>query len=423
MSVLETPRLYFKGEISWDPIVTNNYGPPPSPVYEYDETNCETVLPDGSNSEDTGSKLLADTEGRVQAFRKDAIKTISQIGNWNVDGTHRSTFYNTCITGCDLGSGLVTDDPVVSLPVNFTGMLVDLEPYGAWSSQLFFDTFRIGVDGGYRILAPRSARFIARGINFSRNSANQMIAGVASVVWQTSFPKEGGLQLTCFDSKALLALNQALESPDVLGLTVRFNSYRTIYFDDPALRNSLPSRGTAFEGLQKKLEQGGFQPNPARSQLVGVIGLWRRGEPMQEPGDRALTYAPGSPVGTAHALVNATSLMLDLSNSVMEISHDLRKMDLGPLQVKATTANGPTPVARLTYEQYNRAAYEATAGIVTVPLTPGREKLAAAGPLSLWSAESPCSPSSRIARARRYPTSTLTKEVRRWLRSRSYRMA
>jgi hypothetical protein len=209
MSVLETPRLYFKGEVSWDPIVTNNYGPPP-PNYEYDEVNCETVLPDGSTGNTGGAKLLADTENRVQAFRQNAIKTMGQIGNWNVDGTHRSNFYNTCITGCDLGSGLVTDDPVVSLPVNLTGMLVDLEPYGSWSSQLFFDAFRIGVDGGYGILAPRSARFIARAINMSRNSANQMIAGVASVVWQTSFPKQGGLELTCFDSKALLAHRSAI---------------------------------------------------------------------------------------------------------------------------------------------------------------------------------------------------------------------
>jgi hypothetical protein len=81
MSVLETPRLYFKGEVSWDPIVTNNYGPPP-PNYEYDEVNCETVLPDGSTGNTGGAKLLADMENRVQAFRQNAIKTMGQIGNW-----------------------------------------------------------------------------------------------------------------------------------------------------------------------------------------------------------------------------------------------------------------------------------------------------------------------------------------------------
>jgi hypothetical protein len=104
---------------------------------------------------------------------------------------------------------------------------------------------------------------------------------------------------------------------------------------------------------------------------------------MQEPGDRALIYSPGSPVGTAHALVNDTSLTIDFSNSIMEISDDLRKMDLGPLQVMAPVGNNSVPVAKFTYDKYNRPAYEATAGIVTVPLIPGREKLAAAGPLSL----------------------------------------
>ena len=39
MSVLETPRIYLKGEITWDPIVTNNDNT------NYDEDTGETVFP------------------------------------------------------------------------------------------------------------------------------------------------------------------------------------------------------------------------------------------------------------------------------------------------------------------------------------------------------------------------------------------
>src|SRR5580704_13849457 len=51
MSVLETPRLIFRGQITWDPIVTNNL------PQQYDEADGKTVF---------GS-----TAATVAAFRKD----------------------------------------------------------------------------------------------------------------------------------------------------------------------------------------------------------------------------------------------------------------------------------------------------------------------------------------------------------------
>ena len=41
----------------------------------------------------------------------------------------------------------------VGVPAQFTGMLVDVEPYGGTSSQLFFDSMSFGIDGGCRIAA------------------------------------------------------------------------------------------------------------------------------------------------------------------------------------------------------------------------------------------------------------------------------
>jgi len=59
----------------------------------------------------------------------------------------------------------------------------------------------------------------------------------------------------------------------VLGLTVRFNAYRTVYYDNPDLTNGSKAAQKAAKALIAKLKDGGFQPNPARSLLVGVIGL------------------------------------------------------------------------------------------------------------------------------------------------------
>ena len=371
MTVLETPRIYFKGQITWDPITTNNY--------------------DSNYEEGIGQTILPGVADRVKVFREQAIEQVATGGNWNPDGTHRATFFETAVCGFDLGTGTETNDPFVTAAANFVGMLVDLEPFGAYSSQLFFDAMRFGVDGGYRIVAPRTSRITDRYINFARNSANTMIAGVASVIWQTSFAKTDGLRIDAFDSPALQALAGKIERDDVLGLTVRFNAYRTIYYDNPDLTNGSPATREAAKALIAKLKDGGFQPNPARSLLVGVIGLWRKGEPPHEPGDRALIQQANSPVASAQIRLDQTTMTLDLSNSVPEVDKDLTKMKLGPLTVVAVGPVGPVAQATTTlgtfdYSQYDRAAYEASAGIVTVPLAAGTAQAAAAGNIALQDA-------------------------------------
>jgi hypothetical protein len=369
MSVLETPRIYFKGQVTWDPITTNNYDS------NYEEGVGQTILPGVAN--------------RVKVFRDQAIEQVVTAGNWNPDGTHRATFFETMVCGFDIGSGIETDDPFVTAAANFLGMLVDLEPFGAYSSQLFFDAMRFGVDGGYRILAPRISRITDRYINFGRNTANTMIAGVASVIWQTSSAKTEGLRVDAFDSRALKSLAAAMEPDDVLGLTVRFNAYRTIYYDNPDLTNGSPAARAAAQALIAKLKEGGFQPNPARSLVVGVIGLWRKSEPPHESGDRALIQQGNSQVASAHIRLDQTTMTLDLSNSVPEVDKDLTKMDLGPLTVVAISpaSQAVTTLGTFDYSQYDRAAYEARAGIVTVPLAAGAAQSAADGNLELRDAK------------------------------------
>jgi len=324
MSVLETPRLIFRGQVTWDPITTNNY------IQEYDEGDARTNF--------------WTTKETVTAFRQSAIDGVRASGNWNPHGTHRSAYYDTGIVGVDVGNGLSPDDPIVTCPVSFTGMLVDLEPYGSTSSQLFFDEMSFGIQGGCRVLAPCRTRMIARYINFFRNQTYLVIAGRASVVWQTSFPKEGGLRIDAYDSPALRRLADALQRDDTMGLTVRWNAYRTLYYDDPG------NMAMHAEQLRQKLVAGGFQPNPARSQLVGVLGLWRKGEPPAEPGDRALlTQLPpnnapaNSPiVGSAHVRLTADQVTLDLANSIPETGVDLTKANLGDLAVVAVGSDGRT---------------------------------------------------------------------------------
>lgn len=388
MSVLNFPRVYFSGEIAWDPVTTNNYlsaapnGQPPTepnngPVAEagYDEGGARTQL-DG----------VAVTPATVDAFRKAAAAEIVPSGNWNPHGTYRSPFFDARVSGVDLGNGLDRTDSFVSAPVNFTGMLVDCEPYGAFSSQLFFDEISLGILGGCRILGKRVTRISDRFINFNANPFNNMIAGVASVMWQTCFPKQAMLDIDVFDSKVLSALDQAMDQPDVLGLMLRFVTYRTVYYDDPTLENGSPLTGLAGQHLMERIQAGGFQPNPARSLLRGTVGLWLAGECPTEASDRTLIATQnaipgqlepqyGGPiVGTVFASFNAHGIALDLSNAIPCTDRVPNKFDLGPLQLIAV---GPPPqvasllVAEIQPDQYDRAAFDATSGIVDIPLDPG----------------------------------------------------
>ncbi len=255
-------------------------------------------------------------------------------------------------------------DAFVGKPVHFEGMLVDSEPYGAYSSQLFFNVMRFGIDGGYRVLAPRRTRMTARRINFARNLGYRYIAGGASVTWQTAFYKEDGLQIDAHDSEGLAALATTLEQDDVLGLIVRWNAYRSIYFDDPNMTD--PTVATAaYDDLRAKLNVGGWQPNPSRSELVGVLGLWRRGEPAAVGGDRFLASLNSSPIASAYARLEADRITVDLQNSIPETGLDLTKENYGDLQIIATDPDGNQPdldLATIPYAQYDREAYNRLGG-------------------------------------------------------------
>jgi hypothetical protein len=371
MSVLETPRIYFSGQVTWDPITTNNY---PS---LYDETDAEPVFPKVAK--------------KVAAYRAEAIGAVNG-GSWNPDGTHRATFFDALVSGADLGKGVVQDDAFAGSPANFKGMLVDLEPYGGYTSQLFFDAMAFGIEGGCRIAAPRRTRFTARYINFNRNTAGA-IAGIASVVWQTCFAKADGLRIDAFDSLALQALQKALASDDVLGLTVRWNAYRTIYYNFPAATNAQLQGSGLSQELTAKLTGSGFQPNPARSYMVGVIGLWRKGEPVCEPGDRVLVTGPDdSPnpptVSSAFARLAGDTLTLDLSNSISEIDLDLTKNNFGELSVVTIDpkSSKPLTLASFDYAQYDRDAYVKTAGIVTLTADSATAAIAKSADLQLRNA-------------------------------------
>lgn len=70
MSVLETPRLIFRGQVTWDPIVTNNSS------RQYDEADAQTVFGPGGDVTSFRKAAIAAMIGRNQSGQEG-------ISNWN----------------------------------------------------------------------------------------------------------------------------------------------------------------------------------------------------------------------------------------------------------------------------------------------------------------------------------------------------
>lgn len=359
MSVLKFPRLYFRGLASWDPgVVNNNPG-------VYDAANVKILLPTGVTF-DTFKQWVID----------------NPAGNWNYYGTHTCQFdvTKTLITGGVMSpnGNLISDDPIIGKPIQFQGKLVDLNPASISTSQIFFDSFAIG-DQQTGISANSYHRFHSRWINFRRNLGGLPIAGNAAVVWQTVFPLDKFTLTNEANSPLLTCLEQAVGQGDAQGLMVRFSVYRTLYFQNGIL-NDIPQQPRNIQQLHDLYRQGLMFSNPAYSLVAGVIGVWNRGELASVPGGRYLipstpvkptNAAPSINLGPCVAELDRPSklLSLDFNSTIPEIDISLTKADFGPLTLAIRDGGGSiTPVAEIAPPIYAREAYEASAGIIDIPV-------------------------------------------------------
>lgn len=164
MSVAALPRIYFHGEMSFDPSLSNNFREVHNPV------TGRYRLPPGETTTSLREKL-----------------PLSQPRSWNHYGTHIARFEEVKVTGVSLAPGGVVQDILVGKPINLLGRLVDLNPLMDHGTQVFFDGVTIG-DAQTNVEAAADRRVYARFLNFSRNLANLFIAGTADATWEAVFP-------------------------------------------------------------------------------------------------------------------------------------------------------------------------------------------------------------------------------------------
>ncbi|HEX2046445.1 MAG TPA: hypothetical protein VHF27_01695 [Acidimicrobiales bacterium] len=416
MSVLSVPRIYFKGQASWNPATANNN----DQWMTFDTVKAEldwgflgSQHPPIS-AENAGARfpLWART---LQHYSGPDGRWYQPPAEWNYYGGNEVALHTrrtqTMVTGAQLtygGTDRADGDPLIGSYVEIVGdpypgttfptaaRLVDVNPNSFWSTCLLLRSLQIGDERSptaflHADVAP-GAYMGSQWLNLRRNlnADHQLeIAGVGGSVMQACMPKGDSLRFgrMCDRSPSLQGLAAALRRPGVKGLMVRLSAYMTRYFtaEEFADCKGKTEKYTRLVQLWDADLHSGRAPtqNPAVSSVVGTIGLWCDGELASSAGGRylapmariAMSLPEGqtadAALGPAVAEVHQEEavLSLDMGGTVPECDSSGRKVDLGPLEVVVVEGSGrATTVATLAPEDYDRARYEKRAGIVDVDL-------------------------------------------------------
>ena len=402
MSVLSLPRINFLGACDWNPNTVNNS----STVY--DESTAEPVKQKGIPFDGFVRWLIQFNE---------AAK--GPNGSWNVYGDHSATFVNATVKTCQPSPAV--HDPLIGKSIQIVGnmrgksstpaRLVDVDPYGSTTSQIFYDTFSVG-DRTLGFSAHAACRMFSRWPNFQRNLQGLPIAGSMGVIWHTAAKSSDIEWYGVEQSPTLQALREAANASGNQGLVMIFAAYRTLYFQKATWQGKPIKDG---KDLSAAYQEGFTDGNPAESVIAGSVGVWKNGELASAPIARVL--APGTPVlppqivlsakravqelasqevataskpvalGPAFAEIDQHRLVvaLDLIATFPEQNSTLAKADLGTFQLQVRSTDGTlTQIGPpLTPADYGQTAYEATAGIVEVPFTPDQLQALQTGSLEI----------------------------------------
>ena len=378
------------------------------------------TLQEDNSDQPTGSRVPAEWNmfgSHGVSFVQYADKTTTIIGG--------DLGYNQPATNDPIIGGPVVIHGDIGGQGENPGRLVDTNPSSPWSSQIYFGQLLFGSDNA-SISGPRAYRMHSRWLNPFRiyDNTNPLTQPAASigVCFQTCIPYEEVAWSNASNSPLINALQQAAAQPGAQGIMMRFTAYVNVYFVNGYLNDSsvqprnytelAAALALAWQAWNNNGDASNFFSNPCYSHIVGAVGVWNDGELASVPGGRCLaagasvfpngtsdvkSAAPtqprrvighemkpniiaiaGSPVPLGPVAVNIDYtndlISLDMSATIPENGtpghwpSDLSKARFGTLSLGVATSENPfTLIATIEYEQYARAAYEASAGIIDIP--------------------------------------------------------
>jgi hypothetical protein len=413
MSYLSLPRVHFVGTASTTPPTTNNnnynlvldpenvsFFPPYDPAHMNDAKFRDNM------------RTLA--EKSFSPFPMPDAKVLN--GNWNYYGDNGFYFKNAQIYAVEMagpnGVERITSaeqDGLIGAAVNLLGnqmgdqdtptMMVDCDPSGNFSTQLFSGKFVFGGTGcGCTAMSTDTVplpRAYTRWLDLARNLA-AMPDACFGTIWLQPLPNATLSFDTSANRSPVLALLQKLSASGA-GLVVRFTNY---YFQrkytDPEL----------YELFQK----GDYAMNESWGILVGTIGFWGADEPgtytpgrMLRPNTTPLCYTVSGRSKPAKFTLASAAAMVDRSRKVVVLDLAMafpevnlpqqtqplpppdpslfEKIDLGVATLQVL--NGDGTITDIGTFDYDTTTYLATAGIVEVPYSAQQEAAILAGSLQV----------------------------------------
>jgi hypothetical protein len=414
MSLLTPPRLVFSGYTDWNPDTVNNS----ASIYN---ENTAAPVPQPGVPWNKFVNWLMQSNGQTDPAK------LQPNGSWNVFGDHGVTFmtdagYGAKITNIVLPSGNAPSDPLMGSGVQILGLLymdsprpsparlIDVEPYGPFSSQIFYETVSVG-NSQMGVQGKGACRMFSRWPNMGRNLGPLPIAGDMGVIWQTAVANKDLKWTGLNSSPALAALKAAAESGKNQGIVLQFASYRTLYYQTVTYQG----RAIRTGGDLIWAYQNGYRgPNPARSLLLGMVGVWGPGELSSAPTQRLLVpnapvteaktlfsmrrtdhdptaalkaAAAPVPLGPAVAQVDSTRNVVAVNciATFPEMNGTQQKASLGTFLLQARAADGTIASIGppLTPNLYAQSAYDASGGMIEFPFTAGQLNAINSGTLQL----------------------------------------
>jgi hypothetical protein len=371
----------------------------------------------------------------------------NMFGTHGVSFVQYDKYTTTIIGGDTEYQKPVTSDPIIGGKVSIAGdggggqgRLVDTNPASPWSSQIYFGQLGFGSGANSSFSGPRAFRMHSRWLNPSRiYNPTPMLTAPASrigVCFQTCIPYGQVAWPAASASPLITKLQQAAAQPGARGIMVRFAAYVNLYFMNGILNGTAAQPRTyedlaallktAWDAWNNNKDHSKFFSNPCYSHVVGAVGVWNDGELASAPGGRCL--APNAPVvplnasaaqgtaaaqpvrlsghevrtvaaaadapaavplGPAAANLTDNLISLDFNAAVPELGvagpwrSSLVKADFGPLAVGVMTNGNFISIVTIDSAKYQQSAYEASAGIIDIPLPSGAADLLRNGALAI----------------------------------------
>lgn len=352
MSHYDLPRLHFRGGFRANVATANNDDLAIAfPDQQFVDTDQVTVNRMGMD------------DAAFQAWLRDTAPPFGIRGGWNVYGDCYCDFPDTTVRSTHpTNSGLVVDPAIdsfigaeIDLPAKL--VMVDLNPEGTLSTQLFCDEFNFTANPSMRI-GGRPSRFYSHNIARRNLAASGFTAFAAS--WYAAIEPDE-MSISAGNSPVLMSFQSAHESG--AGLFIAFCTY----FLSPLISQNQ---------LAQDFAAGLTTQNPAIGHVVGTVGLWKEDELKAVPMRRRLV--PGALLqhdhvdfrlnsAQAHTNTDTSTITLDLMNAFPEIDDSLEKVNVGRVRLAVDVAGDKTAERHDIGEiNYDREQYERESGLFDI---------------------------------------------------------